>query len=338
MQSIQQIKSRLGAVKNIGTITRAMEVVSATKMRKAQTLAFDSRPYAYAALATLADLLTYASSTHLENSVFVSRSPVSRMPGHRVSSSTLLVLVASDRGLAGSFNANVMRVTDAYITNNPGNYKLILVGKKLAAWATRNRLLVEMVFSDFGDYAEAGEITPLTDLISQGFLMGKWQKVAVISTHFKTTLNLMTVIRELLPMHIDQIRETVREIVPESGKYSELRDQMLRPAVAPPSLRQGYAGGAGGGTTSRSEFLFEPTPVAVLDSILQHLLNMQLFHLVLEANASEHSARMVAMKNASENASELSSDLSLEFNKARQAAITKEMIEISSALQPAGKQ
>ena len=122
-------------------------------------------------------------------------------------------------------------------------------------------------------------------------------------------------------MRFDLIREAVREIVPEHGRFADLESWL-------PSGKE----------THGNEYIFEPDPKHVLDSILPHLLNMQLFHLILEANASEHSARMVAMKNASENASELSESLSLAFNKVRQASITKEMIEISSALQPTGEQ
>jgi len=308
MESIQHIKSRLGAVKNIGTITRAMEVVSATKMRRSQMLALDSRAYAFAALSTLSDLLRYAPEVHLEKSQFVKQREVK---------ATLLVLIASDRGLASSFNANVMREADKYLAARPlSEYSLVLVGKKLGAWATRNKLPVEMMFTDFGDHAHMQEVAPLSDFILKGFIEKKWDKVVVISAHFRTTLDQTTLTREILPMHVDQIMDTVREIVPEHGRFSEYREKH-----EDRSMR-----------IENNNFIFEPSPESVLDTLLPHLLNMQLFHLVLEANASEHSARMVAMKNASENAGELSDTLSLEFNKARQALITKEMIEITSAI------
>ncbi|HEY9582697.1 MAG TPA: ATP synthase F1 subunit gamma [Candidatus Paceibacterota bacterium] len=317
MESIQYIKSRLGAVNNIGTITRAMEVVSATKMRKSQGLALESRPYAYATLKALADLLLHAPSAQLENSALIAPRKLNLRGSLTSGTVTLLVLVASDRGLAGSFNTNVMRTADKYINENPGDYRVILVGKKLAGWATRNKIRVEMMFTDFGDYADPAEVSPLSSLVVEGFLVGNWNKVVAISTHFKTTLNQVTLTRELLPMHIDMIKDTVREIVPEHGRYSEYRNDLVS------NLQ--FA-------NRETEYIFEPSPEKVLETLLPHLLNMQLFHLILEANASEHSARMVAMKNASENASELSGELTLEFNKARQATITKEMIEITSAI------
>jgi F-type H+-transporting ATPase subunit gamma len=309
MESIQHIKSRLGAVENIGTITRAMEVVSATKMRKAQGLAISSRPYAFAALSALASLLRYAPGAQLEDAPLVKARKIENV---------LLVLVASDRGLAGSFNSQVTRVAERYLASRtPGEQvKLMLVGKKLSSWAAGSTMPVEAVFTGFGDYAEPSDVTPLSKLIIDGYRSGSWDKVVVISSHFKTTLNQITVTRELVPMHIDIIKDTVREIVPEHGRFAELREQIIN----------------GHGPEHLTDYLFEPTAALVLDSILPRLFDMQLFHLILEANASEHSARMVAMKNASENAGELSESLSLQYNKARQASITKEMIEITSAI------
>lgn len=309
MESIQHIKSRLGAVGNIGTITRAMEVVSATKMRKAQGLAISSRPYAFATLSALTNLLQHAPDEHLENAPLVQARKIKNV---------LLVLVASDRGLAGSFNSQVTRVAEGYLKSLILNeqVKLVLVGKRLSSWAAASSLPVEMAFTGFGDYAEPNEVAPLSKLIIDGYKDGTWDKVVVISSHFKTTLNQITLTRELLPMHIDMIRDTVRAIVPEHGRFAELREQVIN----------------GVGTKHRTDYIFEPTASEVLENILPHLLGMQLFHLILEANASEHSARMVAMKNASENAGELSQTLSLQYNKVRQASITKEMIEITSAI------
>jgi len=305
MESIQHIKGRLGAVKNIGTITKAMEVVSATKMRKAQSLALSSRPYAFAALSALADLLEHAPGDLLDNSTFSKKG---------TEGETLLVLVASDRGLAGSFNSQVLRTAENLIKKERNKYRIVLVGKKLSSWASRTNLSIEKTFTDFGDYAEPFEIQPLSSLIVDGYKNGKWNRVLVVSTHFKSTLNQFTVTREILPLNVELIRETVREIIPSHGRFAELRERIIN---TPQKL---------------TDYIFEPDPKSVLESILPHLINMQLFHLILEANASEHSARMVAMKNAHENASDLKDSLLLEFNKARQSAITKEMIEISSAI------
>ena len=313
MESVQHIKSHLGSVKSIGQITKAMEVVSATKMRRAQGNALASRDYAFAALAALTDLLRYAPEHLLEQSAFV---------GGRKNGTTLVVLVASDRGLAGAFNASVGRACDAFFAGEvnlapegPSEYKFVIVGKKLAPYAARKGYPVEMMFTNFGDVASTEEVAPLSELVVNGYKEGKWNRVVVISTHFKTTLNQFTVTREVLPMNIEQIKATVKELVPEHGRFAEYKINLTNET-----------------NKSNIEFLFEPNPTAVLDILLPHLLNMQMLHLVLEANASEHSARMVALKNASENSKELAEDLERVYNRVRQALITKEMIEITSEI------
>lgn len=311
MESAQHIKSRLASVKNIGQITKAMEVVSATKMRKAQGVALASRGFSYSALAALADLLAFAPPHLLERSPLVTPREVEN---------TLLIIVASDRGLAGSFNSQVGRTLDDFLAReksagSKGGYRAMVVGKKIAPHVSRKDIPLEGIFTGFGDHATPEEVSPLNDRVIEGYLAGRWDRVVVISTHFKTTLSQHTVTREMLPFHLDQVRETVREILPEHGKYSGLRNKLL----------------GDGSVKGLTDYLFEPSPEIVLSKLLPHLLRMELYHLILEANASEHSARMVAMKNASENSKELYEDLTLSFNKVRQAGITKEMIEIVSA-------
>ncbi len=314
MESIHHIRSRLGSVKNIGTITKAMEVVSATKMRRAQSVALGSRDYAFAALRALTELLAHTPSDELEQHPIVAGIPTK-------SPATLVVLVASDRGLAGAFNSSVARAADAFLARDRAkvraitpHYRLLLVGKKLTSYATKTGLPVERVFTDFGDYATPDEIAPLATVIIDGYMSGQWNKVVVISTHFKTTLSQTTVMRRILPMRLAWIQETARELVPEHGRFSELRKEFTSDTIE-----------------TRHDYLFEPSSQELLSYLLPHLLTMQLLHLVLEANASEHSARMVAMKNASTNSKELSETLTLSYNNARQALITNEMIEITSA-------
>lgn len=310
MESAQHIKSRLASVKNIGQITKAMEVVSATKMRKAQSVALSSRGFSYSALAALADLLRFAPSSILE------ASPLA-IP--REVNNTLIIVVASDRGLAGSFNSQVGRALDDFFVREKTGadvsaYRAMVVGKKITPYVLRKKIPVEDVFTGFGDHATPEEVSSLSAKVIEGYLAGKWDRVVVISTHFKTTLSQHTVTREVLPFNLLQVRETVREIVPDHGRFSGLRNKLL-----------------GDEKVGLTDYIFEPSPEIVLSKLLPHLLRMELYHLILEANASEHSARMVAMKNASENSKELTEDLTLSFNKVRQAGITKEMIEIVSA-------
>ena len=307
MESLQTLKSRLGAVKNIGQITKAMEVVSATKMRKAQGFALAGRPYAFEALRLLGTLVESASDIALSTVPLAERRPVEK---------TLIVVVVSDRGLAGSFNSQVFRTTDKFIESDSadsGSYQHVAVGKKSLQYFSRKGLSPVATFTGFGDYAKSAQVAPLAEFMIENFLSKRYDRVVTISTHFRSTLKQETIVREVLPLSIEKIRQVIREIVPEQGRFSELgRDLPSESSAKIP------------------DYIFEPSPSEVLSSLLPELLSTQLLHLILEANASEHSARMVAMKAASDNAKDLSVGLQLEYNKARQAGITKEIIEITS--------
>ncbi len=317
MESAQHIKSHLGSVKNIGQITKAMEVVSATKMRRAQEVALRSRPYAFRALELLETLAaSYANTQTDENKKTALQIPLAEK---REIKKTLLVVVTSDKGLAGAFNTQVFRQVEQFLANLGVQHLseellVVPVGKRAVSYFTRRNAKIVESFMGFGDYAMPEEIEPLGNLLVEGFLKGDWDRVVTISTHFRSTLKQTPLVRELLPIDVAKIGETVREIVPEHGRFSELKSDATR-----------Y-------TLHGGEYILEPSPQETLNTLIPHLVTMQLYHVVLEANASEHSARMVAMKTASDNASDLADGLTLEFNKARQASITKEIIEITSTM------
>lgn len=297
MDSIQQIKLRLRSVKNIGQITKAMERVAAVKMRKSQQIALRTRPYAFKALELLEKLSFFVS---FDNKLIKAR-PVKNI---------LAVVIASDHGLAGSFNNQVFRLVEKTIEKDK---IYVAVGKKAESFILKKGLKLVKGFHGFGDFVEPEDIDPLFQFIIDGFEKGDWDRVITISMHFRTALRQEPLVRQILPLDFEKIRETINAIVPEYGKYA---DQKQNAAYKDNNLKIDY--------------LFEPSPEELLEKILIHLLRTQVYHLVLEANASEHSARRLAMKNASDNAKELSEQLLLQFNKARQALITKEMIEISS--------
>ena len=307
MESLQAIKSRRRAVQNIGQITKAMEVVSATKMRHAQETALASRAYAFLALEILGRVSANAPVT-------------SPLMAARAIKTTALLLVASDRGLAGSFNTAVFRKAEEFLAtdefrNDPAHRVVVVaVGRKAIRYAEKRRWDIAGRFEGFGDYADTEEVAPLTDLLIHGFADGSWDRVMAASTHFRTTLRQDPLTRQILPTDMAKIRETVDELIPEHGRFAELR-----------KTREGN-----GRNVKPIEFIFEPSPAEALTALVPHLVRIQIYGLMLEANASEHSARRVAMKNASDNADDISGKLLLEFNKARQAAITKELIEITS--------
>ena len=288
-----------------------MEVVSATKMRKAQEVALRSRPYAFKALELLETLMRVMANDELRM-----KNVELKLAEKREIKNTLIVIVASDRGLAGAFNSQVLRMVENFFKADAvGSYSAVLVGKKSQNYINKKNIPVVQMFTGFGDFVLPEEIEPLEQLVVKGFLEGTWDRVMTVSTHFRSTLKQETLVRQLLPLDVDKIAETVKEIVPEQGRFSE-----ARPQETFPRSRLGV------------EYIFEPDPASAVSALLPHLVKMQLYHLILEANASEHSARMVAMKTASDNAGELADDLTLEFNKARQASITKEIIEITSTM------
>lgn len=315
MASIQEIKHRIKAVQNTGQITRAMELVSATKMRRSQEIALLSRPYAIEALRILGELK--GKSEYLPE-----------IMKEREVKKSALVLVASDRGLAGSFNANVFRAFERWVSSthyeSVTNLRIkkevvyIAVGKKAEDYLVRNSIEPHQSFKGFGDYIEPEETWPLTKLLVDGYLKHEWDEVTVISMHFRTTLKQEVMIHKVLPIKPEMVREMIKEVVPEYGRYAETGKNDIN------------------GNKNDFEYKIEPDPKTALDALAPKLLETVLYDLVLEANASEHSARMVAMKNASENAEELQDELQIQYNKSRQANITREIAEIVGGAEALG--
>jgi F-type H+-transporting ATPase subunit gamma len=312
MESIQNLKRRIKGVQNIGQITKAMELVAATKMRKAQEVALDSRPYAYAALEILATL------SKLENV------PIPVLMQGREIKKTLFVLVTSDKGLAGSFNGAVIRKFEKYMAGIPasevpkdleGRVSFLAIGQKSKQYLERQKLPVAQSFVRAGDFTKRAESDPIAQFIINGYVKGDWDEVVIFSTLFVTALRQDVIQRQLLPVTFENLKETAEELIPRAGRYSDYIDP------------DAYA------SEDTVEYIIEPSPREVLDRLAPELLKIRLYDWLMEANASEHSARRMAMKSASDNAGELSQNLSVEYNKSRQAAITSQIIEITSGAQ-----
>ena len=314
MESPQNIKKRLKSVKNINQITKAMELVSATKMRKSQQIALDSRPYAFAALDFLATVSILETKLP---PLFEVRKNIKKV---------LFVLVASDKGLAGAFNSSIFKKFEAHMRSDigkyPGEEKLfVAVGEKAYQYLSKKHSTVDQStvlkkFVQAGDYTTPEQIKPIADFIIEGYLQKKWDRVVVISTHFRSALKQEAHVRRVLPIDFDHIADTIREIIPERGKFADLIKEHHISFV--PELEK------------IKEYTIEPSPEKVLEKLAEHLFFMQVYHLILEANASEHSARRMAMKTASDNANDLGQKLNLQYNKSRQSRITTEISEISA--------
>ena len=281
MASQRDIRRRIGAVRNIKQITRAMQFVAASKLKRAQDATLAARPYAAKIDEVLSDLATVLSG---EEHPLLAR----RGDGKR-----LLVLITTDRGLAGPLNTNTIRFAAQEITAHPGDLTVVTVGRKGRDAMRRARVPLEAHFEGFGDRPTFADVLPLARLITDDYLAGTYARVDIIYSHFVSTLVQRPSVDSLLP-------------------------------IEPTIDTEGIPGG---------QFIFEPSPAVVLEQILPRYVATRLFQAVLEGKASEESSRMVAMKNATENAEDLIEDLTLSYNKVRQANITREMIEIASGAQ-----
>ena len=309
MESPQNIKKRLKSVGNIKKITKAMELVSATKMRKSQEIALASRPYAFAAL----DFLATISG--------LDQSKLPELFTKRDVKKVLFVLVSSDKGLAGAFNSSVFRKFESHLKRDEKKFEqeekvFLAVGEKAFSYLSKKGFNVVKKFVSVGDYTTTEQVEPITEFMVEGYLEKKWDRVVIVSTHFRSALKQESHVRRILPIDFDHIADTVKEIIPERGKFADLiKEQNISFVPNKENL---------------SEYLIEPSAQEVLNKLAKHLFFIQVYHLILEANASEHSARRMAMKTASDNASDLGNDLNLQYNKSRQSRITTEISEISA--------
>ncbi len=281
MPSQREIRRRIGSVRNIKQITRAMQFVAASKLKRAQDATLATRPYNAALDEVLADLSAVLGA---EEHPLLSHPP----EGTRA-----VVLMTTDRGLAGALNTNLIRFAAREITEHRDDVAVVTVGRKGTAAMRRARFPLAASFEGFGDRPTFADVAPLTRLLTDDYLAGTYTRIDVIYPRFVSTLVQRVEAMQLLP-------------------------------IRPSENTRGIAG---------RQFIFEPSPAAVLEQLLPRYVATHLFQAVLESTASEQSARMVAMKNATENAQELIEDLTLTYNKVRQANITREMIEIATGAQ-----
>jgi F-type H+-transporting ATPase subunit gamma len=278
MASQRDIRRRIGAVRNIKQITRAMQFVAASKLKRAQDSTLAARPYSDMIDEVLADLAAVLGG---EDHPLLAE----REGGKR-----LIVLITTDRGLAGPLNTNTIRFAAREITEHKGDLAVVTVGRKGRDAMRRAGVPMEAHFAGFGDRPTFADVIPLARLITDDYLAGKFNHIDIVYSRFVTTLTQRAESFQLLP-------------------------------IEPSDDTKGIPG---------NQFIFEPNAGAVLEQLLPRYVATRLFQAVLEAKASEESSRMVAMKNATENAEELIDDLTLSYNKVRQSNITREMIEIAS--------
>lgn len=301
------IKQRIKSVKNTKKMTKAMELVSAAKMRKAVQGTLNTRLYAAMARQLLQQL---AIGTELKSPLLEERA-TARM---------LVILVSSNRSLCGSFNSNIFKKAGSLLANkeNAGRHrsqggKLIApkaeihidvlgVGKKSAWFAKKYGYPLIAAFDNLNERPLFEEVLPISVIALQDFISQKYDKVVLIYTEYQSSLVQEVKMRQLLPVSGTDLEKMLAEIVEDQDEGAEI---------------------------DADQYLFEPDKDLIMETVLPRLVEIQVYQSMLESSASEHSARMVAMKSASEAAGEMIDALTLEFNKARQAAITQEIAEIA---------
>lgn len=296
--SVKEVKRKIKSINSTRQVTKAMELVSTSKMKKAVNQAISLRAYGYLAF----NILSKLSKKHAETHKFFQTREVKNI---------LMVLFTTDKGLCGGLNANLCKKLVNVLQNIEKNKEdinvhFIAVGKKGAEFLRRIGKKVEMFFSSYSKNPKFSDILPLSKVSTKGFLSEQYDKVIVIYPDFISTLLQKPVAKTLLPFSMETFKEMLDELGSKFTKFAKVEDKDL-------------------------EYKLEPSTEYIIDNIVPQLADSQLFQAVLEATASEHSARMVAMQNANKAAKDLLEDLVLTYNQARQAAITAEIAEIASA-------
>ncbi|NLC30616.1 MAG: ATP synthase F1 subunit gamma [Candidatus Moranbacteria bacterium] len=312
MASSKEIRSRIKSIDNTGKITRAMEMVSAAKMRKSTESVLKIRDYAHSAWSVLNNLAR-AFEDYKHGMLEV-----------RPVKSVLMIVMTSNRGLCGSFNSQIMKKVREEI-NNPRNLKMnrignkkieskvedkdlkidfITVGKKGEGLVSKLGKEIVAAFPELTYLPKIEQVRPLSKIVIDEYLNKKYDKVVMAYTDYVSVIVQQPKIRQLLPISKIDLEKQIAEMDNIAKEY--------------------------GLDKPKSEYKVEPNPDEVLEHIFPRLIEMQLYHAILESNASKESARMMAMRNATDSAKEMSEGLNLAYNKIRQMKITQEIAEISA--------
>jgi F-type H+-transporting ATPase subunit gamma len=313
MASLKNIKLKIQSYKKTGTVTHAMEAVSAVKMRKGQDRALGGRAYAAAALTIL---------ERLSGTIDVARHPLmsAEVPTSATSSGlvkkTCFIVVTSDKGLAGSLNSAVIRRAEQEIIRSDRTKEqivIVAIGRRGAEYFSSRGYDVRIRQENVSDDVSEPQMRTVTDSLLEWHASGEIGEAVIIYTNFISTFEQEAVARQIIPITPTRIADMIAGIRPARGRYV--------PQVIPAD------------SVSIATYTIEPNPDQVLAELLPRLLNIVVFYALLESKASEHSARMVAMKSATDKANEMAKSYTRTFNKIRQAAITAEVSEITSGME-----
>ena len=299
MASLRDIRNRIKSVRNTQQVTRAMKMVAAAKLRKAQERIFRTRPYAFKLAETI---------SHLKSQIDPTAHPL--FQPRDLTDGVLLIVVTADRGLAGAFNANILKLAEQTIqqkyaeVHEAGNLYLVCVGRKAHEHFAKRGYQLLGDFRGTFDKLSFDTVQDVSKIAIDGYLEDKWDVVEVVYNEFKNTISQNRIVEPLLPIPTEQFLTPVME--------TEIEHQA--------EFKEGQA----------VDYIFEPSARRILDVLVPKYFGYQLWRVLLESNAAEQGARMMAMDNATTNADDLLRDLKLKYNRARQDAITTELIEIVS--------
>lgn len=300
MANSKEIKRRIKSIKNTWKITKAMELISTVKMKKAQDLALEKKAYIKSMLEVFLSI-----SDSLSESKFFSRQKWWK---------TLAIIITSNKWLCWGYNINVMKKVNSYVKWNPDEkIDFIAVWKKWAqfVWKTWNTLIADFSH-EFSDNIDLYFAKSISRFVQEKFLTSRYSKVKVFYNHYVNTIKQISLEREFLPLTKVWIELYFKQVFWEN--FYEDKDYLKK-------------------DVKKSNYTIEPSKQEVLDELLPMLIDSMFFDILIEAKASEHSSRMIAMKNAKDNANKYAFKLTLAYNKARQRAITKEVSEIISGVE-----
>ncbi len=296
MPSTKDLKKRITSVKNTQQTTRAMKMVSAAKLRRAQEAIVNERPYAKRAGELIHQVLSIASGDE-KATAGLSKSPLIRKEGEAGvgKKKVLLVLVSSDRGLCGGFNSSIIKAAQRWDQGNRDRYASVafgFVGRKAYDYFKTRKSALGPYYSELGGKVSFEKAKKLVDSLIEHYLSGEADEVKFIYNEFKNAATQRVVVEDFLPLQPDAVE------------------------------------GAPAATAESVSYILKPSYRDVLEQLLDRHFAIQAFRVLLESQASEHGARMSAMENATKNAGEMIRKLTLQYNKQRQAGITKELLEI----------
>ena len=284
MPTIRQLKRRITSVKNTAKITNALQLVAASKKKRAQDRATQGRPYAEKIQGVLASLAsTGGTGDEEEKHSFLVQRPVRNIG---------ILHITPDRGLCGALNSSLNREASSFVSELSAPVSMVSVGKKGRDFFLRSDLNVTAEFTELGDYPALTQTQTIAKVIMEDYLNGLVDKVFISFGEFINTVNQQPVIKQLLP------------VIPPKQDDAQVDETLTQ------------------------EYIFEPNPLLVYERLLPRYVIMQVHAAILESAASEQSARMVAMKNATDNASDIESELTLTYNKVRQEQITNDLLAI----------